>query len=158
MMSTDSTSRSNEGVYVIKGIALDTYKYGRKIKFLEDLKGNFPENVDTLIVWGGWSNNYPYFTTARPDFLDGNDYDNHDVLIMLLQPSTTWSLYAHSEIPWLEKYGDFSTIGCTFCVLKLSDGHVMGRHIFQEEGFYNLSKKFVSWNEFNEILKEVLKQ
>jgi len=46
---------NNKEVFVIKGEALEEYEYDRRIRFIEDLKGNFPKNIDTFFAWGAVS-------------------------------------------------------------------------------------------------------
>ena len=156
----------NDSVYIVKGIALDSYEYGRRVRFVEDLKGNFPENIDEFIVWGGWGPGYPYLQTARSD--DLTEYHNQDVLIMLFTTQdhnlakVANMIYTPSGITWFEMPEDYRTISRTFCILKLSDDKVTGRFIYLwDEVYYDFDKEewnmnSVPWNEFHEILQEVL--
>ena len=161
----------NDSVYVIKGIALDTFEYGRYIRLVEDLKGNFPENDDTFIVWGrGFDSGGAIGHESRLDHL--LEYDNNDVLIMLLTThdyymATYWErlkVELITGIPFIEKPGDYRTIGFTSCILKLSDNCVTGRLIYPwDEMYYDWDKEewnmnSVPWNEFYEKLQEVLYQ
>jgi len=104
-----SITSKNNNVYVIKGIASETFKNGRKIRLIEDLKGNFPKSVITFNVWKNHIGNI--FDTRIDDL---GLYDNQDVLIMLLVQ---------------EKPNDYTTLGCIPSVLKLSDGYVTGKII-----------------------------
>ena len=78
----DGVSRYSKcsNTYLIKGIALDAFEYGRNIKLVEDLKGNFPKNVGTFIAWG---NGQPGITLERETNLSVC-VDNQDVLILHL--------------------------------------------------------------------------
>lgn len=146
----------NDSVYVIKGIAMDTYEYGRKIKFVEDLKGNFPENVNEFMAWG---DGFGVIESARIGHL-ANYYDKQDVLIMLLTTydyrlAQFWKISEFESVfgvPFYEKSGDYRTIGCTYCILKLVDGYVTGFDIFPWESTIK-----APWNDFYEILQESLK-
>ena len=142
----------NDSVYVIKGIALDTYQYGRNIKLVEDLKGNFPKEINTFIAWGS---GFGPIESARIGNLSEH-YDNQDVLIMILTNydyrfAKFWKDLRYEEIlgvPFFEKPEDFRTIGCTHAVLKLKDDIVTG----------SISRKdhVMFWDEFYKILQEAL--
>ena len=145
----DAVSRYSRcsNVYLIKGIALDAVEYGRNIRFVEDLKGNFPKNVSTFIAWGGGHG----FITLRIDNL-AFDYDNHDTLILLLLPATDSQF---KELPtgytWFEKTGDFCLLpACIRSVLKLSDnGDVSGSILSNVDT--------MPWSTFQKHLKKSLK-
>jgi len=128
-------------VYIIKGIAMNAYEYGLDIRLVEDLKGNFPKNVSTFILWGGGN---PFLCNNRPD--DLRMYDNQDILIMLIIPSRNLSEMIPPEYTWLENPEDYTTIACTSSVLKLSDGYVIG-HILPN-GNRSISESIMSWNDF----------
>ena len=145
MFSEDSN------VYIIKGIALDKYKYGRNIKLVEDLKGNFPKNVKTFIAWGDGS---PGITLERSDNL--SIYENQDVLIMHLMLADTLKYELQSEYTWFEKPGDYCTFPCTKSVLKLSDGYVKGFITTPIEGA-DTWEQTMSWNDFQKELEKLLK-
>ena len=114
-----------EDVYFIKGIASNfEHEGGLNIKPIEDLKRNFPENVNTFIAWGGYNPENCFLN--RLDNL--SIYKNQDTLIMLLTPSSAWQYFS---VP--EKRGDFATITCAFSVLRLSDGFVTGYILPYEE-------------------------
>ena len=150
----------NDSVYVIKGLALDEYEYGRKIRLIEDLKGNFPANVTEFIAWG---DGFGVIESARFNHL-ARDYDKQDVLIMILTTydyrlASLWEALKHESVlgvPFFENSGDYRTIGCTYsAVLKLSDDYVTGggSQIFTWMNY----EMIVHWSEFYEILREVLK-
>ena len=109
-------------LYIIKGIALNVYEYGLNIRLVEDIKGNFPKNIDTFIVWGDGNS---IFCPNRMDNLIM--YDNHDVLIMLLTKASDLSadMIPQGHI-WFEKPEDYATITCAYSVVKLSNGYVTG--------------------------------
>jgi len=136
--------------YIIKGIASDMYEYGRNFRFIEDLKGNFPKNVSSFIVWGD-GGNYP---VERIDRL--NSYNDQDVLIMHLMTAKDYLFDEDTllGLKWLEKSSDFCTFTCKSSVLKLSDNKVIG-HIFHNEG--TLAKDSISIEDFKKKLKELLK-
>jgi len=141
-----------KNVYFIKGIAMDKIDYGRKIKFIEDLKGNFPKNVDTFIAWGGAA----CMAIIRQDQL--RLYANLDTLLMLLSPADR-SLAANfaaccpnQNFP--EKNGDYTTIDCSYSVLRLTnDGNVTGYISPFKEGI-GMIEETMSWDELQELLKK----
>jgi len=150
-----------DDVFVIKGEALDVYEYGRKIRLIEDLKGNFPENVDKFMAWGGGFGVPPYtpgLEEARSDFL-ASDYKNKDTLVMLLTNydknlAQVFELYTLQGISFLEKPEDYRTFGCTNSVLKLSGDVVTGKtNIFP----WDENSKILPWDDFNEIFQVILK-
>ena len=126
-----SITSNDNCIYIIKGIVLDKIEHGLKIRLVEDLKGNFPENRNTFIVWGGGT---PFNT-----FLNRQDnyvelYENQDVLIMLLTPSRDLPVGMNpSGYAWLEKPEDFTTVPCINSILMLSDCCVTGHMLPYEE-------------------------
>ena len=107
--------------YFIKGIALESVgEYGRKIKLMEDLKANFPKNVNTTFtVWGN-------IDGCRVD--NFNYYNQQDTLIMLLNPARDRKFkFTDNGKVYHEKVGDYTTMGCACSVLKLSNGYVIGQ-------------------------------
>ena len=121
----ESVSRDFDGntTYIIKGIVLDKYEhYGLKIRFVEDLKGNFPKNVTTFDTWGANTPSTSYFL-YRSDNL--TIYKTQDVLIMHLLPVLDY-LFLDQQRSSPEKSGDYTTLPCTYSVLKLSDDYVTG--------------------------------
>ena len=145
-----------DDVYVIKGIAMDVSGYGRTIKFVEDLKGNFPENINTLMVWG---DGFGVIESARFDNL-ARDFSDQDVLIMILTTydnrfAELWKDLKHNEvlgIPFIENPGDFRTIGCVHSVLKLSKDTVYG----YIAGSYMTNCQTMLWKDLDKVLKEIL--
>jgi len=117
-------------VYFIRGIATKLkHEGGLNIKLIEDLKGNFPKNVTTITVWGGYNPGQGKMTIERLD--NFSIYKNQDMLLMLLTPSTIWKYNSEPE-----KKGDYATIGCAYSVLKLSNGYVTGVIIPDEDRWY----------------------
>ena len=108
----------DEDVFFIKGVALDAVQYGRHIKVIEDLKGNFTGS-STILVWGAGTppSSGECFSNEKLD--DLTQYQENDTLIMLVRPVT----YENC----IEVFGGYSTIGCGFSVLKLSNGYVRRR-------------------------------
>ena len=131
--------------YIIKGIALDAYKYGRRIILVEDLLGNFQRNIgSTFMVWGnpgGVINSVRYAGGyGRQEFLACHYcYRKGDTLIMLLlaaqnQPEHWEDFTDHlgNRHRWIESSEDFRVMGwCRASVLWLRNGYVEG-HIWSE--------------------------
>ena len=107
----------DEQVFFIKGVALDVVEYGRHIKVIEDLKGNFTGNT-TILVWGGGdsSSGRNCISNEKLDYLAL--YQENDTLIMLVKPVT----YENC----VEVFGGYTTFSCKQSVLKLSNGYVTG--------------------------------
>jgi len=165
-------------LYVVKGIALDTYNnYGRRIKLIEDLIGNLPENTDTLIVWGNtgmWGGNIEtHGNTVHP--LDSNDsdvyygrmerlacydcYKKGDILIMKLQrPQKVFG-----DRDWQAPSEYFTTYGsCVYSVLWLRNGYELGlvSGNWDREPVDWVFRNAVyrmSWRDFQRELNNVLK-
>jgi hypothetical protein len=117
-----SMNIQNDGIFFIKGIALDMFKYGRKIKVIEDLKGNFTGNSPVL-VWGEGRNDC--IEINRWDHL--SLYNQNDTLIMMLEET-------HKRCSDdVERSGDYATVTCAYSILKLSNGNVSGYITPQEE-------------------------
>jgi len=131
--------------YIIKGIVEGKIEYGLNIKFVEDLKGNFPKNVSTFNAWGDNGGSFRYGILSI--------YDISDVLIMHLIPVDENKVYhsGASDVPCFEKPGDFCTFPCTVSVLKFSDGYVSG-HILP-----NNNQDILPWKVFQKLLNELLK-
>jgi hypothetical protein len=141
----------NTNVYYIKGIAMDKIDYGRKIKLIEDLKGNFPKNVETFIAWGDAA----CMAISRKDQLWL--YDNQDILLMLLSqadssPAANFAACCPNQ-KFPEKNGDYKTMNCSYSVLRLTgDGKVTGYISFKEG--VGMIEETMSWEELQELLKE----
>ena len=177
-----------DNVYFIKGIASDfEHCGGRNIKLIEDLKGNFPENVTTFVVWGAYDSHYSNFLN-RLDLLI--HYDNQDILLMLLTSAPDWTVifppdwaeFLPPDQPIFEKIGDYATISCLYSVIKLSDdgyvtGHILPYKEKEDIWWENMSREEISsfleklspkeryfismdtmpWDELQERLQEILK-
>lgn len=105
-------------LFFVKGIALDVFEYGRIIKVIEDLKGNFIGN-SSIFVWGDGhpsDNTISCMIRERCDFI--NEYQENDTLIMLVRSVDIEDC--------IENIGDYTTIACAKSVLLLSDGLVTG--------------------------------
>jgi hypothetical protein len=131
--------------YLIRGVALNDYKYGRQIRFVEDLKGNFPKNINTFMVWGGSAD---YKITWR--YTNIQSYCDQDVLIMHLLPAEEYNLELPQGVIWYEKPGDYCTFTFTSSVLKLYDGYV--------NGFISPEVYQMSWENLQEKIKEIYKE
>ena len=131
--------------YLIKGVALDVIDgYGRKIKLIEDLKGNFTRNINsTFTVWGA--------LVCRADNLSA--YNNQDTLIMLLNPAidNKFKITVDGKV-YHERVGDYVTLGCGHSVIKLSNSNVYGFMLPIEEGKHSLYDT-ISCEEFKIILQ-----
>jgi len=102
---------SDNGTYLVKGIVSDKTENYLKIKFIEDLKGNFPEKVDDFNVYGRDVNKYINGASLREDYV--YLYEKQDVLIMHLANESMIS----------NAYG---TLRCSCCITKISDDYVTG--------------------------------
>ena len=107
-------------VFFIKGVALDVFEYGRTIKVIEDLKGNYT-GESSIFVWGtGFPSNVSEFeacmTVERWDII--TQYQENDTLLILVSPVVFENC--------LETFGDYATITCAYSVLKLLNGFVTG--------------------------------
>ena len=143
---------THENVYIIKGIALEAYEYGRNIMLMEDLKGNFPEDISSFLAWG---DGFGVIESAR--FVNlASDFEEQDILIMILTTyddglAKLWENLRHFEllgVPFLEKPEDMRIVGCSTSVLKLSDGYVTG----------NISgngQSTMGWSEFFKRLQDI---
>ena len=142
--------------YFIKGIAGNIVDgYGCKIKFIEDLKGNFSKKVNTTFtVWGN-------IDGCRAD--NFNDYNYQDTLIMLLNPARDrkFKITGNESKPYHEKVGDYVTMGCGISVLKLSENYVtgciLGKIIINHNGYETkiCSADTLYYQEFQKLLEEI---
>ena len=147
---TEGVSRYSQcsDAYVIMGITLEAYEYGRNIRLIEDLKGNFPKDITTFITWG---NGGPGMTFERAVNMS-QYFDNHDVLIMHIIPADTFK-YEHPGLTWFEKQGDYCLLPwCVSSVLELSDGYVIGNILPHKDGIQT-----ISWRNFQKELNKSLK-
>ena len=164
----ESLSRSDTPLYVIKGIALGAYNnYGRRIKLVEDLMGNFPENTDILIVWGNTGGylgdtNDSDWSYGRMEHLACYDcYKKGDTLIMLLQRPS--KVFQPDERDWRAPPEYFTTFGsCVHSVLWLRNGDVIGPAVSgrwvrsEPDWFFENRVTRMSWYNFQRELNNVL--
>ena len=131
--------KKNE-VFFIKGVALDIFEYGRTIKVIEDLKGNYT-GKSSIFVWGTGKppSGIVCETFERWDII--TQYQENDTLIMLLQPVVFENC--------LETLGEYTTITCAYSVLKLSSGFVTG-YIYPWGELWG--ETTISWEELQELL------
>ena len=124
-----------DGLFFIKGEVLDTVEHGLRVRLIDDLKGSFPQNINTFTVWG--VGRYSYFFTSdnRSDWLT-IDWKVGDTLLMLLtsvnrdRVETTLNMCCIPEETrsrWFERPGDFRTFDCLPSVAKLSENYVSAR-------------------------------
>jgi hypothetical protein len=124
-MENFSNNFQNDDIFFIKGIALHTYKYGRNIQVIEDLKGNLTEK--TSIFVSGTPPHMCNFFYGRQDHII--NYHKNDTLIMIV-----WKIREVCECRrGIEKRGDFITIPCGVSVLEFSNGYVTGYILSYEE-------------------------
>lgn len=136
--------------YLVKGTVLDKNKYGLNIKFVDDLKGNFPKNAETFVVWGT-DDAFENVAIELNRFDQLSKYKKGDVLIMhLIQ------IRDLSEATPFEKQGDYATLTCTSSVLKLSGGVVTG-YLTPVPGF-NYKEQTMSWRIFRNNLINIKEQ
>ena len=117
--SYSNNFQKNE-VFFIKGVALDVYEYGRTVKVIEDLKGNF-DDESSVFVWGQGHPSGSGFicpTFERQDNI--TQYQENDTLIMLVEKS-------YGIDVCIETSSDYATFTCGYSILKLSNGFVTGR-------------------------------
>jgi hypothetical protein len=129
-------------VFFIKGIALDVFEYGRTIKVIEDLKGNFT-GESSIFVWG--AGNPPggkgCMSIERCDVI--TQYQKNDTLIMLVGPVAIKNCF--------ETFGDYTTIPCAYSILKFSNGFVSGYIHPWELSWEEIT---MSWEELQELLMQ----
>jgi len=132
--------------FIIKGILLEyPYKNACNVRFVEDIKGNFPENVSTFTIWS-MGTNY-----SLPNFFGTDPKQN--VLVFLLCKSPEFPQWSNPDLQWFEKPEDFRTLLCTSSVLELSDDKVIG-HILPNCG--NIRTENMSWKDFQKRLNKLL--
>jgi len=107
--------------FVIKGIAGEVYKYGRKIHVIEDMKGNF-DGPSTIFVWGG--NTKLVYPLHRMDYI--TRYQKNDVLIMMLFRIANERIFPCDCFRSIEKPGEYVTIANGHSVVKISNNIVSG--------------------------------
>ncbi|MDR1221603.1 MAG: hypothetical protein LBL07_01815 [Tannerella sp.] len=105
------------GVFFIKGkIAKEQTSgpYGVRIEPVEDLKGNFPKDLSTVLLWGAGD------ASGCVDKLQGYHIHKKDTVLVLMKQIDR----VDDGYPTGRTAGDFTTIDCATSVLALSDGRV----------------------------------
>ena len=100
---------NSDEVFFVKGVVIAPIDNGKKIKILEDLKGNFKEN-SSITLWKG---------------MEGSDqawgYSNNDTLLIMM------TKLEHIFDSWSgQKIGDYCTLNCAFSILLYSKESVTG--------------------------------
>jgi hypothetical protein len=131
---------NSKDVYFVKGKVLKNIYYGNQIKIIEDFKGNFEGNA-VITVWAddGASN--------RADNM--RLYNKNDTLLLLLKQTDMQANRILNRK--YEKKEDFMTCGCSFSVLKLSEGYVTGKIYFSDG---SLPDKTMLWSDLQKQLNE----
>jgi hypothetical protein len=142
-----SAASGCSNTYIIKGIALEEHEYGRNIQLVEDLKGNFPKDVNTFTAWGGNR------IISRTDNL--KIYNEQDVLIMHLMPTGPYEFEHREGETWIEESGDYCTFPCLSSVVKLSDGYVTG-YIFPIKENGSWGRDTLKWEDFQKEIDKTL--
>jgi hypothetical protein len=88
--------------------------YGVKIELVEDLKGNFPKDLSTVLLWGAGD------ASGCVDKLQGYHIHKKDTILVLMKQIDR----VDGGYPTGRTAGDFTTIDCATSVLALSDGLV----------------------------------
>ena len=132
----------DDNVFFIKGVASDVYEYGRNIKVIEDLKGNFVDK-SSIFVWGSGylSDTSIVHVATDPPRLDKiTEYHDGYTLILFCYKNST------------EKSGDYATLYGQCSVLKFSNGYVIGRitSYYCENG-----EETMLWEELQKELQEL---
>ena len=126
-----------DDVYLVKGIALDVYEYGRKIEVIEDLKGNFDDR-SSIFVWGGGTaseeSGFARLETDRTSPLI-TWYNDNDTLIIFMEKA------GNDDEEFIEKVGDYGTLTNSNSILEYSNGLVTGVIIKR------LSEETLQWDE-----------
>jgi len=124
-----------ENIFFIKGVALEVFEYGRTIKVIEDLKGNFVGG-SSIFVWGASGfDDLDCIISERSDNI--TLYQENDTLIMIIGE-------AGLNEECIETSSEYATMACSVSVLKLADGFVTG-HI-------SWWGQTMSWEEFQTLL------
>jgi len=130
-----SSLRGEEDLFFIKGEVLDTVEHSLRIGLIDDLKGSFPQNISTFTVWGAGRYSYFFISDNRSDRLT-IDWEVGDTLLMFLTPVNRERVEAtlnmccmpeETRSRWIERPGDFRTLGCLPSVAKLSENYVSAR-------------------------------
>ena len=136
-----------DNVLFIKVLVLDSYGgYGRRMEVIADLKGNFPEETTTFIVWGKATEkeSFSYYGGALHRVDDLSLYNNQDTLLMLSYP-VTWDDWSRTE-----KRGDYATFTYAYSILKLSNDSVRGYITSCYKG-----EETMPMEEFQELLNSI---
>jgi len=144
-----------DNVYFVKGIAQDTvYEYGRNIKLLEDLKGNFPQDIGTIFTaFGAGYFNHNDFV-LRVDYLP--IYKKQDTLLMLLISGMNYWEVRDLYIPQREdEEAGYVTTDCCHSVLQLSNDSVIGRIYYKEDIGYKVYPDTIPYKYFQKRLQEI---
>jgi len=83
-------------------------------------------------------------------------YDKQDTLIMHLTPARDLSEMTPPQYTWFEKPEDYTTLTCTFSVLKVSGDYVEGCILSPNDGIHNYINSTMLLKDFNEKLKRAL--
>jgi hypothetical protein len=110
---------NNDDFFFIKGIKMKTEHHGMQIKLIEDIKGNFQENKNILMVWGDSG------ATCRLDH--SAIYNDNDTLYMLLKKTDMAGNFLTPDNEDFEKEEDYMTINCGYSIVKFSNGYITGK-------------------------------
>lgn len=101
-------------VFFIKGLLTGnaTEPYGQKIKPVEDLKGNFPEDLSTVVLWGAGD---------ASGCVDKLQWYNAKDTILALMRQIDFDDYTY---PTGKSPCDYETIDCAYSTLLVSEGSV----------------------------------
>ena len=138
-------SFQNDEIFIIKGVVLDALFYGRNIKVIEDLKGNFADK-SSIFVYGNNSDfdKYPIVVNERSDNFDR--YHKGDTLIIIMEKVRR--IYEG----YIETCCDYATLVCASSIVNLSNDYITG-YIKPLEGM----AQTMLWEEFQEEVAEIVK-
>ena len=124
-----------DGVFFVKGVVTASGSYGKKIKIIEDIKGNFKGSA-SITLWNHWE-----FGVA-----DSN-YELNDIMLILMTKIGDDFGDSDNSDPWTkQRIDDYCTIGCSVSTLLLSDEYASGTINTRSE------KISVSWKDLQERL------
>jgi hypothetical protein len=109
----------NNNLFVVKGVVAGELvnNQGRKIKIMEDLKGNF-KDISSILLWGnGGGGGEQPFNEFGPSLAH---YAPNDTLVLMFDRNIWEKESGTSEIY-------YATSGCGYSILKFSKGNVTGR-------------------------------
>ena len=132
------------GIFFVKGEALEVYRYGRNIRVIEDLKGNFGNT--SFFIWGMEMGTGRHCTTEpnKVDFI--TRYNVGDTLIVIFERAR------RRFRGDLENNSHFTTIACSHSVLKFFNDSVTGAI------HYPWYWQTMSWLELQEELSRQLQK